>query len=616
MDAAPPTFIGPYRVLRKIGVGGMGQVHECVTGGGARVAVKTILEEYRQHPEVRERFRSEIAASKAIRGPYVADYFDSDEDELWLATRFYPWPSIRDFVAEHGPLSVEETAALAGRVAEALHNIHAAGRLHRDLTPANILYMEGDVRVIDYGISKDMSIRHGAGITGDRLAPYTWRYASPEHIAGKPVSELADYFSLGCVLTYAATGRELLDELRIKRPEIVPDILRPLVTSLTQDDPGLRPIYQTILDWTVSLESSLGAAGDERTVNASTSRVRQIAAARLKDNQLDLFAIDNQPGRVLQRMHAPAHGWSAWTVMHLPNRYDDRQAQYLAAATRSDGNSDLFVVLDNGVILHRSYRGNNGWSQWVDLDRGFAGQPVATARVGENGLDLYTTDGQGHLLHRTHDNQEWSEWSHLGPPAVNHPNVGLTDLSGGWRVTHLAAAGSRAGDRHLLVGLDNKALAYSAQRHQGEWWGWVWVSAGLACVTLSAEEEGAHGVTADSPFEDGEQYFFQHWHGWKRPWDDFEDVVAERLPDPWSQRTIVDLASSIGGDRDWDVFALLDDGAVLHRANERRDWWRRGDWQALETVPRGSQTAWPPAIDKTYLIPPLPPTTPLTYPEQ
>lgn len=204
----------------------MGEVHLCITDSGAPVAVKTILEEYRSNPETRERFRSEIAASKLIRGPYVADFFASDDDELWLATRYYSWPSIRSHVKKHGPLSLKETSELAGKIAEALHNIHAAGHVHRDLTPANVLYLAGDVRVIDYGISKDLSVGHGAGITGDRSAPYTWRYASPEHIACKPVSELSDYFSLGCVLAYAATGLELLDDLRIKRSAILIDVER------------------------------------------------------------------------------------------------------------------------------------------------------------------------------------------------------------------------------------------------------------------------------------------------------------------------------------------------------------------------------------------------------
>lgn len=606
---ASPTYIGPYKVLRKIGEGGMGEVHECSTAGGSRVAVKTIKEVYRDNPEVRERFRSEIGTSKAVRGPYVADYFDSDEDELWLATRYYPWPSIRAQVAEHGPLSVEETAELAARVAEALHNIHIAGRVHRDLSPANILYLEGDVRVIDYGISKDLSIAHGAGVTGDRPAPYTWRYASPEHIAGRPVSEQSDYFSLGCVLAYAATGQELLDDLRLKRPDIVPGALRSLVVALTQDDPWRRPTYQMILDWTASLVPVREEKGGSRAVSENPSGIHRIAVAQTTDNRFDLFALDNQSGHVLHRLYSPVRGWSRWGAMHLPQRHADRLPRRLASATRSTGDSDLFVVLDNGVILHRPYRGNHGWSEWIDLASGFFDQPIAAASIEANGLDLYTTDDQGHLLHRTNNNQYWSEWSYIKLPAVNHPHSfgRLSADRGGWKVTHLAAAGTPAGDRSLVVSLGNLALAYTAQRQQGKWSGWVWVSASSpVCSTLAADEKGTRGMVADLPWG-GRQIFFEHWHSWEFPGVDLEDVVMEQLPEPWSERIIVDLVSSISDDGIWHIFALLDDGSILHRTRG----WTSTNWRVVETGAT-NEAPWLLATEKTHRIPPLPPTTPLT----
>lgn len=607
---AIPASIGPYKVLRRIGVGGMGQVHECITGGGARVAVKTILEEYRHHPEVRERFRSEIAASKAIRGPYVADYFDSNEDELWLATRFYPWPSLREHIAEHGPLSVEETVALAGRVAEALHDIHAAGRVHRDLTPTNILYLNGDVRVIDYGISRDLSIRHGAGLTGDQPPPYTWRYASPEHIAGKPVNELADYFSLGCVLAFAAAGHELLDELRIKSPELVPAALRPLVAALTHDDPGLRPTYQVILDWTASLEPSPDGPSDTPAVSTDVPVIQGLAVARLQDNHLDLFATDNQPGHVLHRHHTRTQGWSDWVRIHLPDRHADRNPRNLAAATRSSGSSDLLAVLDNGLILHRSYWPGTGWSEWVDLASGLPDQPIAIANVGDNGLDLYTTDSNGHLLHRNQNNREWSEWSYMTPPTPpthDFPIVRMPAGSGGWKVTHLTAAGTGTGERHLVVGLDNQALAYSAQRQQDRWSDWVWVTAAdaLACVTLSADEESARGVVAHF-HGDGDLGFFEHWHLWRRPWIDFETVLGQRLPIPWSDRTIIDLGSSIARDGIWELIALLDDGTILHRTTSADR--KEREWNVVQNSGDRQHVA----EDRTRRLPPLPPTRPLT----
>ncbi|ROQ65214.1 serine/threonine protein kinase [Streptomyces sp. CEV 2-1] len=200
-----PYTIGPYRVIRPLGSGGMGRVYLAATPGGRAVAVKVVRESYARDPRFRERFRAETEAAVKVSGAFTAPVLaaDPDAEQPWMATAYLPAPSLEEAVTAHGPLPERTWHRLAAGLTEALAAIHAAGLVHRDLKPSNVLLTEDGPYVIDFGISRAVD---RAGLTGaDRLVG-TAGYMPPEQLAGRTCTAAGDVFSLGATLVFAATG--------------------------------------------------------------------------------------------------------------------------------------------------------------------------------------------------------------------------------------------------------------------------------------------------------------------------------------------------------------------------------------------------------------------------
>ena len=151
-----PRQIGPYQLLGQLGRGGMGQVFLGMSAGGRPIAVKIIRTELATDPEFRARFRQEIAAARKVSGLFTALVVDADLDSPmpWLATAYVAGPSLSEAVRQHGPLPVRTLLALTAGLAESLNAIHAAGVVHGDLKPSNVLLAEDGPRVIDFGIAQ------------------------------------------------------------------------------------------------------------------------------------------------------------------------------------------------------------------------------------------------------------------------------------------------------------------------------------------------------------------------------------------------------------------------------------------------------------------------------
>src|SRR5581483_3534416 len=129
----------------------MGQVFLGLSTGGRRVAVKVIRAELAADPDFRVRFRREVAAARRVSGLFTAVVeADADAEVPWLATAYVAGPSLAEAVHEHGPLPADSVLALAAGLAESLAAIHAAGVVHRDLKPTNVLLGEDGPRVIDF----------------------------------------------------------------------------------------------------------------------------------------------------------------------------------------------------------------------------------------------------------------------------------------------------------------------------------------------------------------------------------------------------------------------------------------------------------------------------------
>ncbi|GAA3506888.1 serine/threonine-protein kinase [Streptomyces showdoensis] len=263
LTAEDPPYIGPYRLIARLGAGGMGRVYLARSEGGRTVAVKVVQTEFAQHAEFRARFAREVTAAKRVGGSWTAAVLDADTaaETPWVATQYVPGPDLHAVVAEqHGPLPEQSVRVLANRLALALRAIHEAGLVHRDLKPSNVLVTVDGPRVIDFGIARALD-----SISGDSLQTRTGMvigspgFMSPEQVRGLHVTPASDVFSLGSVLAYAATGRQAfgangqglhaqLFRVAEEEPDLdgLPGALLGLVRECLQKDPAQRPTPEQV----------------------------------------------------------------------------------------------------------------------------------------------------------------------------------------------------------------------------------------------------------------------------------------------------------------------------------------------------------------------------------
>ena len=252
-----PQSVGSYRLLQRLGTGGMGQVYLARSPGGRLVAVKVIRTDLAAEHGFRARFAREVAAARTVSGIFTAPVVDADTEgpQPWLATAYVPGPSLAAAVAERGPLPPGVVLTLGAGLAEGLQAIHAAGLVHRDMKPSNVLLADDGPRVIDFGISRsaDASMLTQAGtIMGSP------GFLSPEQAEGRPVGLPSDVFSLGAVLVFAATGEgpfgtgtvaSLVYRVVNAAPNLanVPPQLRPVIERCLAKDPADRPTASELL---------------------------------------------------------------------------------------------------------------------------------------------------------------------------------------------------------------------------------------------------------------------------------------------------------------------------------------------------------------------------------
>jgi hypothetical protein len=207
LQLGDPELVGRYRLVGRLGAGGMGRVYLGVTPDGGQAAVKVIRDDLADDTRFRHRFRREVMAASAVAGMFTARVIDADPegDPPWLATQYVQGLSLRDAVLKYGPMPEDRLVPLAQGIAEALAAIHAAGLTHRDLKPGNVLLSPAGPKVIDFGIARAADATQ---LTATGQIVGTLDFMAPEQIEGTGESgPPGDVFSLGCTLVHAATGR-------------------------------------------------------------------------------------------------------------------------------------------------------------------------------------------------------------------------------------------------------------------------------------------------------------------------------------------------------------------------------------------------------------------------
>ncbi|MFJ2435115.1 bifunctional serine/threonine-protein kinase/ABC transporter substrate-binding protein [Streptomyces anulatus] len=251
LRSTDPARIAGYRVLGRLGAGGMGVVLLGRSPGGALVAIKLIRAEYADDAGFRARFRREVAIARQVRNRWAVPVVDADTEAPapWLATEFVPGPALSEAVGSGGPLPERGVRALGSMLAEALEAVHAAGLVHRDVKPGNVLLGLDGPRLIDFGIARALD---DTVLTATDVIVGSPGFLSPEQAQGRRIGPASDVFSLGCVLVYAATGgrpfgsgpveamlfRTVHDTADLSA---LPPGLVPVVEACLSKDPGDRP---------------------------------------------------------------------------------------------------------------------------------------------------------------------------------------------------------------------------------------------------------------------------------------------------------------------------------------------------------------------------------------
>jgi eukaryotic-like serine/threonine-protein kinase len=270
-DAGDPVRIGRYRIVRRLGSGGMGTVYLAQDRRGRPVALKVLHEHLRDDPRFRRRFAEEVAAAARVATFCAARVLDADPHARrpYLVTEYVDGITLHDRVMRHGPLTSADVSSLAVGVAAALTAIHAAGVVHRDLKPGNVMLAAAGPKVIDFGIAGAVSSRRerdtavGFGTPG---------WLAPERMSGHPAGPPADVFAWGLLVAWAATGRHPFAH---GRPDLagLPPGLESAVRASLVADPARRPTARELL-------LRLCGAGEQRPdVVRAVPRTRKIRPA-------------------------------------------------------------------------------------------------------------------------------------------------------------------------------------------------------------------------------------------------------------------------------------------------------------------------------------------------
>ncbi|TMR99643.1 serine/threonine-protein kinase [Nonomuraea basaltis] len=272
LSKSDPQQIGGFLLRGRLGAGGMGRVYFGVSSAGEPVAVKVINDGLLDDRHIRERFAAEVQALKTVFGPRVAALVAADPlaERPWLAVEFVPGDTLQQHVAAKGPFEPRLAAILGATLAEGLSTIHAAGLLHRDMKPHNIIMAPDGPMVIDFGLAVLAERKQVLTETGTMIG--TLVCMSPEQAKGaRELTAASDVWALGATLAYALTGRYPFEAAnaaalvyRIIAPDVAPDLegvpadLKSLLEAMLTVEPAVRPGLAEVTRHLVGIVTAAG----------------------------------------------------------------------------------------------------------------------------------------------------------------------------------------------------------------------------------------------------------------------------------------------------------------------------------------------------------------------
>ncbi len=259
LQPADPKHVGRYRLIGRLGAGGMGVVYQAEGRRGV-VALKTVRSELAHDATFRARFRREVQSCFRVSSAFTARLvdFDIEADEPWMATEFVEGEPLDRLVERAGPLNPEGQVALAAGLAESLVAIHAEDVVHRDLKPANVMCTDSGPKVIDFGIATAMD---AVPMTQAGMVIGSPGWITPEQLLTGEATPASDVFAWGCLVAYAASGvqpygtgqiqtvfwRVLNQPPYVDRERLSP-VLCELVDAAVQYEPDKRPSASELLE--------------------------------------------------------------------------------------------------------------------------------------------------------------------------------------------------------------------------------------------------------------------------------------------------------------------------------------------------------------------------------
>ena len=399
------TNLSHYRILSKIGAGGMGEVYRARDTKLARdVALKVLPAAFASDTERMARFQREAQVLASLNHPYIASIYGLEDsgNVRALVMELVEGPTLADQIAT-GAFPVHEALSIAVQVCEAVEYAHERGIVHRDLKPANIKFTDhGAVKILDFGLAKALEDNTASGAdsstspTFSRLATQqgiilgTAAYMSPEQAKGKSVDRRADIWSFGCALFEMLTGRMAFNGETVTEtlaavikeeldwslvPAATPLRIRELLRRCLKKEPRQR--LQSIGDARITIEETISSSAQE---TASTAAEQIPTSLRRRALPWTLFAISAFMASILAIAYFRSPE-AAPQSMHLTID-PPHEAQFgIALALSPDGTRLVFDAISNG-----------NQSLWIRPLDSLQAQPIPGTEAGD--FPFWSPDGK------------------------------------------------------------------------------------------------------------------------------------------------------------------------------------------------------------------------------